>query len=789
MNPREHSSPNDMPSRIPTASLGEPSGEGTALLLCRGSPAGQRSRFSLRRRTCSNQLRLARNGTSLYGSIVAAKRMSCENAFSRRGSINTFGILRLALTVARASLRMTTFRVNTRLKKKTEIKRAPQSTPLRIAIDSGGTFTDCVWLRDSTLQILKVFSTPTDPAKAIADAVSRIAADAHEIVVLHGTTVGTNTLLQRKGARVAFVTTKGFEDSIEIGRQQRPKLYDFFFEKDPALSPAELRFGVDERMSAEGIVLRAPSPESLQTLAAQIAAQEPQAIALSLLFSFANPQNEKAVVSALAALNLPLSVSHQILPEFREYERASTVLVNAYLQPVMQSYLQKLQQKAGAGSRRQARIFVMQSSGGITALATAAEQPVRTVLSGPAGGVVGAAAVAKRSGFDRIITFDMGGTSSDVALIDGQPTTTNEADVAGLPVRVPVLDIHTVGAGGGSLARFDAGGALRVGPESAGADPGPICYGKGERPTVTDANLLLGRLPADQFLGGDFQLDVPRTQKIVTQWLRKSHSSLSPEEFAAGVVRVVNANMEKAIRVVSIERGHDPRQFSLVAFGGAGAMHACELAHALRIPRVIVPAYPGALSALGILISDVVKDYSRTILLRLAPRKTFSAQLDPIFAELKRNIAAELKKEDWQGSAVFEPSCDIRYRGQGYELNLPYSANVLKRFHAEHKRRYGYSSPERDLEIVTVRMRGRVASPEKLSRLRTQEEQGRLKSSSQMVHFAGRRYKTQIIPRSSIQQGRRYRGPAIITEYSATTVIPPGLKYQKDRAGNLLIEL
>jgi len=306
---------------------------------------------------------------------------------------------------------------------------------------------------------------------------------------------------------------------------------------------------------------------------------------------------------------------------------------------------------------------------------------------------------------------------------------------------------------------------------------------------VTDANLLLGRLPADQFLGGDFQLDLPRTQKVVAAWLRKNHGNLSPEEFAAGVVRVVNANMEKAIRVVSIERGHDPRQFSLVAFGGAGAMHACELAHALRIPRVIVPAYPGALSALGILISDVVKDHSRTILLRVPPGKAFSAQLDPIFAELKRNIAAELKKEDWQGSAVFEPSCDIRYRGQGYELNLPYTANVLQRFHAEHKRRYGYSSPDRDVEIVTLRMRGRVASPEKLSRLKIREEQGRLKPSSQVVHFAGRRYKTQIIPRSSIQQGKRYRGPAIITEYSATTVVPPGLAYQKDRAGNLLIEL
>jgi N-methylhydantoinase A len=704
----------------------------------------------------------------------------------------------------------------------------PTRTPLRIAIDSGGTFTDCVWLAprhaqnrrtpgDSSLRILKVFSTPADPAQAIAEAVLKIAGEIQDIIVLHGTTVGTNTLLQRKGARVAFVTTAGFEDSIEIGRQQRPKLYDFFFEKDPALAPAELRFGVDERISAEGVVLRAPSAESLESLASNVAAQKPQAVALSLLFSFANPANEKAVAAVLARLKLPLSISHQILPEFREYERASTVLVNAYLQPVMQGYLQKLQERLSPGQERaQARvpvpqnpssqagapavhsqIFVMQSSGGITALNTAAEQPVRTVLSGPAGGIVGAAAVAQRSGFDRIITFDMGGTSSDVALVDGRPTTTNEADVAGLPVRVPVLDIHTVGAGGGSLARFDAGGALRVGPESAGADPGPICYGKGERPTVTDANLLLGRLPVDQFLGGDFQLDLPRTQKIVAQWLKDNSSKLTPEEFAAGVVRVVNANMEKAIRVVSIERGYDPRQFSLAAFGGAGAMHACDLAQALLIPRVIVPAYPGALSALGILISDVVKDHSRTVLLRVGLKSKkvrgdaapdFSAQLDPVFAELKRNIATELKKEDWQGRALFEPSCDLRYRGQGYELNLPYDAGVLQRFHAEHKRRYGYSSPEREVEIVTVRMRGRVASPEKLSRLKISEEQGNLKPATAMVHFGGKKHKTQIVPRASIRAGRKLRGPAIITEYSATTVVPPSLSFHKDQAGNLLIE-
>jgi N-methylhydantoinase A len=356
-----------------------------------------------------------------------------------------------------------------------------------------------------------------------------------------------------------------------------------------------------------------------------------------------------------------------------------------------------------------------------------------------------------------------------------------------------VLDIHTVGAGGGSLARFDAGGALRVGPESAGADPGPICYGKGERPTVTDANLLLGRLPADQFLGGEFQLDLPRTQKLVTQWLREQGSRLSLEEFAAGVVRVVNANMEKAVRVVSIERGHDPRQFSLVAFGGAGAMHACELAQALRIPRVIVPAYPGALSALGILISDVVKDHSRTVLLRVPASgnaKSFPAKkLEGIFAELQREVAAELKKEQWQGKALYEASCDMRYRGQGYELNLPYGPGLLQRFHVEHKRRYGYSSPEREIEIVTLRVRGRVASPEKLDRMKIQAGEGRLRPATASIYFGGKRHKAQILPRELLSRGKKYRGPTIITEYSATTVVPPGFSFQADKADSLLVEV
>lgn len=659
---------------------------------------------------------------------------------------------------------------------------------LRIAIDSGGTFTDCLWLEGNKLRILKVFSTPGDPSQAIAAAVEKIAAPGAQVTVLHGTTVGTNTLLQRKGARVAFITTEGFEDSIEIGRQNRPKLYDFFFEKDPALVLPELRFGVHERVSAEGEILAAPEKAELNALKIELLASRPQAIAVSLLFSFANPQNERAVAEALAELNVPVSLSHRILPEFREYERASTVVVNAYLQPVMETYLKKLEQRLTERSPgTKARIFVMQSSGGITALSTAAQQPVRTVLSGPAGGVVGAAAAAERSGFTRLITFDMGGTSTDVALVDGRLAATNEADVAGLPVGVPVLDIHTVGAGGGSVARFDAGGALRVGPESAGADPGPICYGKGELPTVTDANLLMGRLPADQFLGGEFQLDLARTRTLVQRWLKQQGSRLSLEEFAAGVVRVVNANMEKALRVVSIERGHDPRQFALVAFGGAGAMHACELAQSLRIPRVIVPVYPGALSALGILISDVVKDHSRTVLLRAgeAPQK----RLQEIYSELQREISAELKKEEWKGRVVWEPSIDLRYRGQGYEINLHHGKDVLDRFHAEHKRRYGYSSPEREVEIVTLRMRGKIASPEQLTGMKVEEPPAKLQERETRVWFSGRQVQTAILPRAALAARKRYRGPAIVTEYSATTVIPPGLSFQADKAGNLLVEV
>jgi N-methylhydantoinase A len=688
--------------------------------------------------------------------------------------------------------------------------RRPQ--PLRVAIDTGGTFTDCVWSDASgRLRMLKVFSTPTDPSQAILEVLRKINHEG-EFVILHGTTVGTNTLLERKGARTALVTTAGFEGIIEIGRQARPKLYDFFFDRVEPLVPADLRFGIEERTSSDGEILTSPSPADLKSLASQLAAKQPESIALSLLFSFANPRNEQAIADALKPLGIPLSISHRILPEFREYERASTVVINAYLQPVMQRYLENLENRfrrdvaCNVSVGAHPRIFVMQSSGGITALTAAASEPVRTVLSGPAGGVVGAAARARASGFERIIAFDMGGTSTDVSLVEGAVTTANDAQVAGLPVSVPTLDIHTVGAGGGSLARFDAAGVLRVGPESAGADPGPICYGRGTQPTVTDANLLLGRLQPTRFLGGDFALDLDRTRRVIREWLKQQESSLTLEKFAAGVVRVVNSTMEKAIRVVSIERGRDPRDFTLVAFGGAGGLHACALAEALSIPRVIVPALPGALSALGILVSDIVKDYSRTVLWGVSG-KLPGPQLDREFSTLQKQAAKDFHEEAWQGRLHYQRSVDIRYRGQGFELNLPFTRNLLKEFEREHHRRYGYAHPKRELELVTLRLRAAVKStPRYVGTVRAgtgasstgsgkalarpgRAKLGSTSTAKVPVLFDGGKLATAIYFRDALAPGKTYSGPAIITEYSATTVIPPGKRFHLDPAANLIVTI
>ena len=648
----------------------------------------------------------------------------------------------------------------------------PQQNPVTIAVDTGGTFTDCVWQDErGRLQVLKVPSTPTDPSLAIGVAIEQIAGD-REVILLHGTTVGTNAVLERRGARVAFITTDGFSDTLEIGRQARPKLYDFFFDKIPPLVAADDCVGIAERVSKDGDVLVPLDTNVLRQLTQRL--QGVEAIAVSFLFSFANPAHEKAAGAILKGSGVPITLSHELLPEFREYERASTVVMNAYLQPITSSYLQRLNQRA------RGRVFLMQSNGGLASLDRAAREPVRTVLSGPAGGVIGATKIAQASGIDRIIGFDMGGTSTDVWLVDDEPRTTSEAEVAGLPVRVPMLNIHTVGAGGGSLAWFDPAGALRVGPRSAGADPGPICYGKGEAPTVTDANLLLGRLPAEAQLAGSRSLDLDRTRALTHRWLRAQHRDESLEQFAEGAVRVVNSNMEKAIRLVSIEKGYDPRQFTLVAFGGAGALHACELAEGLEIPCVLVPYLPGALSALGILLSDVARDYSRTVLLPATLRIPLP-QLNAVIADLKQQAAIELKDEGWPGKPRFQPRIDLRYAGQGYEISVPLAANSFADFEAEHQRVYGFKF-DQPIEIVTVRLSATIArAPKKWTALKT--------AAKDRAHRVEIRYAGKNVAATLVERGARksLSGPAILSEYSATTFVPPNWKAREDRQGNLVL--
>jgi N-methylhydantoinase A len=657
---------------------------------------------------------------------------------------------------------------------------------LRIAIDTGGTFTDCVCLSEGKLRVKKIFSTPADPSRAVLEGVRQLGG-AENVEVRHGTTVGTNTMLERTGARVAFVTTAGFEDTIAIGRQARARLYDWFAPAPACLVARELRFGVAERVGAEGEILREPTDEELAALVEAVGASGAEAVAISLLFSFANSKTEQRVEAALRKLGIPVSASHKILPEFREYERASTTVVNAYLAPRMTRYLSALEERVGA-EYKGGRVDVMQSSGGIIAARLAAEEPVRTVLSGPAGGVVGACRMAQWAGFDKIIGFDMGGTSTDVFVANAATGAelTRESIVAGVPIGVPMLDIHTAGAGGGSIARFDAGGMLRVGPESAGADPGPICFGRGERTTVTDANFVLGRLDAESFLGGGVELDRERALRL----MREQKGGLSKlEDFAAGIVRVVETQMEKAIRVISVERGHDPRDFTLVAFGGGGPLHACSLSRALRIPRVLVPALPGALSAVGILLADTVRDFSRTVMLA----GDAIENVGEIFGELEMQSAAEFATEGLSGAT--QRSLDLRYRGQGYELNVPYDPlapeRSMKAFHELHRQRYGFADEARPVEIVNVRVRMvAVSEPYEPERREVVAGDGSAALSAERdVWFEGGWRPTRFYKRELLVPGDAIAGPAMITEYTAATLVLPGCAARVDGLGNLVIEI
>lgn len=680
---------------------------------------------------------------------------------------------------------------------------------MRVAIDTGGTFTDCLFLRRGRVEILKIPSTPGNPAKAIANALSEIRSrtpdeDWSHLDLLCGTTVGTNALLERRGGRVALVTTAGFEDVLEIGRQARPRLYDLFVERPDPLVPRERRIGMRERVGADGKVVIKPSAAEISRVVKRIRASRAESVAVCFLFSFLRPEHERMLARRLRAEGYTVSVSHEILPEFREFERTSTTVVNAYLAPVMSAYLEEIERdaqavassiSAGANSRTRAshgtaRVRVMQSNGGILSARIAAREPVRTILSGPAGGALGAKQIAE-SGYGSVISFDMGGTSTDVSLIEGSLRTTNESIVAGLPVAVPMLEIHTVGAGGGSIARFDRAGALRVGPESAGADPGPICYGRGELPTVTDAHLILGRLGSEGLLGGDFRLDDRRTRDFMQRAIRRVAGIKSIEQFAQGILDVVEATMEKAIRVISIERGRDPRDYALVAFGGAGGLHACSLAASLGIPRVLVPAFPGALSALGILRANVVKELSHSVLSAAASIAQAQTGFQSAFARIEQEGLREMLAEGFDARHVrIDRFFDIRYVGQAYELTIPASGDFLKAFHAEHERRYGYADVGRTVEVVNVRARltGRTPAVDwPRQRLGPANARGAI-LTHRRVAFGGKFRPTPIFVREKLRAGNRISGPAIIAEYSGTTVMPPGWNACVDAFENIVLD-
>ena len=658
-----------------------------------------------------------------------------------------------------------------------------------VGVDTGGTFTDFVYKTPEGWKVYKTLSTPENPARAILEGL-KVIGDNLPRYIVHGTTVATNTLLERKGAKTAFVTNKGFKDVIEIGRQNRERLYDLHYRREKPLVPRHLRFEVDCRVNSKGQIVKDIDPKEVEELIENLKREGVEAVAVCFLFSFLNPRHEELVGKLIREKlkGVHVSVSSEILPEFREFERASTTVVNAYVAPKMASYIQTLKE----GLSPEDRLVIMQSSGGVISADTVIREPVRTVLSGPAGGVVGAWKIGKIAGFEKLITFDMGGTSTDVSLVDGRPSFTTETKISGIPIKVPMIEIYTVGAGGGSVVWIDEGGALKVGPQSAGAKPGPICYGRGGKDiTVTDANLFLGRLVPDHFLGGKMKLhtrEVERAFKKLSERLK-----VEPHRLAEGILEIANTKMEGAIRVISVQRGYNPSEFTLVSFGGAGGMHALFLAQKLGIPRVLIPKNPGLLSAMGMLLADLVRDYSLTVMLPLeGGEEEIYRHLRELFKTLENRALEEMEREGFTqlGKDLFlEHSLDVRYRGQSYEVNIPFTPRIRESFEEVYKNLYGYTLENRPLEVVNIRLKA-VGIGEKPPLERIPKSDGKLLSRAvvgeQKTYFGGKAYTVKVLDRERLRAGDRWDFPSIVVEYSSTTVIPPGFSVEVDPFGNLI---
>jgi len=650
------------------------------------------------------------------------------------------------------------------------------SAPAIIGVDTGGTFTDLIAVVGREVRTHKVLSTPDNPARAVLQGLAELLPERAAQLVTYGTTVATNALLQRTGACVVLLTTAGFEDVIEIARQNRPALYDLEPRPPQPLVPRIRRIGVPERVLYDGSILVPLTDHAVDTALVTARRHKPDAVAVCFLHSYANPHHERMIGAALAReTDLFCSLSHELIAEYREYERLSTTVINAYVGPVMRNHLGQLER----GLQR-TRLRVMQSNGGAISARLASREAVRTVLSGPAAGVRGAWAVARALRLRRVITFDMGGTSTDVSLIDGTLRYRSEWTIDELPLKVPAIDIHTVGAGGGSIARVDTGGALKVGPESAGADPGPACYGRGRMATVTDANVVLGRLVADAFLGGRMALQPQRAQAAIAPL--GTRLRLRYETAAEGVVRVVNASMERAIRRISVERGHDPRAYSLIAFGGAAGQHACELGAALGIQRVVVPRDPGLLSAWGAASADVQRDAVRTVRLADPSVERLRAQLAP----LQRAARAALRAEGVApAEARMIASVDVRYAGQSYEITLPLTSRFAEAFHATHQRLYGYADRSRPIEVINVRLLASGHGP-RLGRRAVKSEPA-LPPAAHRLRWAGRWVRAGAYRRAYLAAGAVVRGPAVITEFSATTFVPPDWRATVHPTGHLVL--
>lgn len=686
--------------------------------------------------------------------------------------------------------------------------RPVQSPPegWRLGVDIGGTFTDLIVL-DPSGQVGRVEKVPTTPdnlALGVLDGIDRLGSSCRQAeIVVHGTTIGLNAFLERKGAPTGLVTTRGFRDVYEIARHNRVETYDLFYLKPKPLVPRRHRLEVTERIDSEGDVVMSLDEEDVEKCILYFKTAGITSIAVCLINSYVNPVHEERAREIFEAQypEASITVSSALLRQWREYERTSTTTVNAYIMPVVGRYLDRLEEGLQARGYERS-LFVSQSAGGVISVNTARNKPVNTIMSGPSGGVVAAKYVADSLGEKNVIAFDMGGTSTDVALVhDGKIKVAGEASLDRHPLLVSMIEIQSIGAGGGSIARVNPTGALEVGPESAGAVPGPICYQRGgSEPTVTDANLVLGRLPARHFLGGAMVLDVSGPLKAIEQKIA-APLELSVGRAAAGIVDVINAKMAYAVRAVTIERGLNPKEFSLLPFGGAGPMHACAIARNLGIPEIIIPVSPGAFSAFGMLVSDIRHDFVRTFLVRIEGT-AYLSQLESAFEAMRAEAEATLSSEGVpQADMIFERSLEVRYVGQEYTVSVAVGSDVIDeavmigvihRFHRLHERQYGHSSPGEPLELVDLRIVAQGLIP-KLVRNQLKEgspglpPEALLSESDTFFSENGGTLRTALINRNALEAGNTFDGPAIVVERTATTVVEPGFQARVLPTGEIML--